>query len=93
MRTNLTVTNVEYVLKDGEAPTSRTDIHGNIAYINQDFLNVSGFSEEELIGQPQNIVRHPDMPREAFADLWATIRNGKPWTGMVKNRCKNGDCY
>jgi aerotaxis receptor len=93
MRSNMPVTHVEYVLQDDEAPTSRTDIHGNITYVNQDFLNISGFSEEELVGAPQNIVRHPDMPEEAFADLWRTIRSGKPWTGLVKNRCKNGDHY
>ncbi|MDY0111246.1 MAG: methyl-accepting chemotaxis protein, partial [Candidatus Krumholzibacteria bacterium] len=72
---------------------SRTDIHGNIVYVNQDFVNVSGFTEAELIGAPQNIVRHPDMPVEAFADMWKCLRAGKPWTGMVKNRCKNGDYY
>ena len=93
MRSNLPVTNIEYVLEDHEAPTSKTDIHGNITYVNQDFINISGFSAEELIGAPQNIVRHPDMPVEAFADLWRTIKSGKPWTGLVKNRCKNGDHY
>jgi aerotaxis receptor len=93
MRSNLPITNVEYVLKDHEAPTSKTDIHGNITYVNQDFVNISGFSEDELLGQPHNIVRHPDMPVEAFADLWNTLRSGKPWTGIVKNRCKNGDHY
>jgi aerotaxis receptor len=93
MRTNLPVTNVEYVLQDHEAPTSRTDTHGNITYVNQDFVNICGFSEEELLGSPQNIVRHPDMPEEAFTDLWRTIKSGKPWTGLVKNRTKNGDHY
>ncbi|MFP5505660.1 MAG: methyl-accepting chemotaxis protein [Gammaproteobacteria bacterium] len=93
MRTNLPVTNVEYILKDDEAPTSKTDIHGNITFVNQDFVNISGFSEDELLGQPQNIVRHPDMPVEAFADFWRTLRAGKAWTGLVKNRCKNGDHY
>lgn len=77
MRSNLPVTNIEYILQDGESPTSRTDVHGNITYINQDFINVSGFSEDELIGQPHNVVRHPDMPPEAFADLWRTLRAGK----------------
>ncbi len=93
MRTNTPVTNIEYILQDNEAPTSKTDIHGNITYVNQDFINTSGFSEEELIGAPQNLVRHPDMPEAAFADLWHTIKRGKPWTGLVKNRCKNGDHY
>jgi len=93
MRSNLPVTNVEYILQEGESPTSKTDIHGNITYVNQDFINVSGYSEDELVGAPQNILRHPDMPVEAFADLWRTIKSGKPWTGLVKNRCKNGDHY
>ncbi len=93
MRTNLPVTNVEYVLKDSETVVSKTDLHGNITYVNQDFINISGFSEDELMGAPQNIVRHPDMPVEAFADFWATLKAGKAWTGLVKNRCKNGDHY
>ncbi len=87
------VTNVEYVLEDAETVVSKTDLHGNITYINQDFINISGFSEAELIGAPQNIVRHPDMPVEAFADFWRTLKEGKAWTGLVKNRCKNGDHY
>ncbi|MBD3814199.1 MAG: PAS domain-containing protein, partial [Betaproteobacteria bacterium] len=93
MRSNLPVTNTEYVLKDHEAPTSKTDTHGRITFVNRDFVNISGFSEDELIGAPHNIVRHPDMPVEAFADLWSTLRSGKAWTGLVKNRCKNGDHY
>ena len=72
---------------------SRTDLKGKITYINDDFLEASGFTEAELIGQPHNIVRHPDMPEEAFADMWATLKAGRPWTGLVKNRCKNGDFY
>jgi aerotaxis receptor len=93
MRSNLPVTNIEYVLKDTETVVSKTDPHGNITYVNQDFVNISGYSEAELIGAPQNIVRHPDMPVEAFADFWRTIKSGKAWTGLVKNRCKNGDHY
>ncbi len=93
MRTNTPVTNTEYILREGESPTSRTDTRGRITYVNQDFVKVSGYTEEELIGQPHNLVRHPDMPPEAFADLWQTLQAGKPWTGLVKNRCKNGDFY
>jgi aerotaxis receptor len=93
MRSNMPVSNVEYVLKDTETVVSKTDLHGNITYVNQDFINFSQFSEEELIGAPQNIVRHPDMPVEAFADFWRTLKSGKAWTGLVKNRCKNGDYY
>jgi len=93
MRSNLPVTNVEHVLKDVETIVSKTDLNGNITYVNQDFVDMSGFSESELIGAPQNIVRHPDMPAEAFADFWSTLKSGKAWTGLVKNRCKNGDHY
>ena len=93
MRINTPVTNVEYILADGETVVSKTDLQGNITYVNQDFINISGFSAEELLGAPQNIVRHPDMPAEAFADFWRTIQSGKAWTGLVKNRCKNGDHY
>ncbi|HSJ81403.1 MAG TPA: methyl-accepting chemotaxis protein [Thiobacillus sp.] len=87
------VSNIEYVLQDTEVVVSTTDLQGNITYVNQDFINISGFSEAELMGQPQNIVRHPDMPVEAFADFWNTLKAGKAWTGLVKNRCKNGDHY
>lgn len=87
------VTGVEYVLSNSETIVSKTDLQGNITYINQDFVNISGFTEDELIGAPQNIVRHPDMPREVFADFWHTLKSGKAWTGLVKNRCKNGDHY
>jgi methyl-accepting chemotaxis protein len=93
MRTNLPVTQNEYVLQDNQLIVSKTDLQGRITYINRDFLQVSGFTEAELIGEPHNIVRHPDMPSEAFADLWNTLKAGRPWTGMVKNRCKNGDFY
>ena len=93
MRSNMPVSNVEYVLKDTETVVSKTDLRGIITYVNQDFVNISGFSEQELLEAPHNIVRHPDMPVEAFADLWRTIKSGKPWTGLVKNRCKNGDYY
>jgi aerotaxis receptor len=87
------VNNVEYELSDSESIVSTTDLQGNITYANPYFIEVSGYAEEELIGAPQNILRHPDMPVEAFADFWATIKQGLSWTGMVKNRCKNGDYY
>ncbi|MBT9612989.1 MAG: MCP four helix bundle domain-containing protein [Burkholderiales bacterium] len=93
MRTNMPVTNVEYQLKPGESIVSKTDSKGLITYINEDFVRISGFTPKELLGQPHNIVRHPDMPEEAFADLWNSLRAGRPWTGYVKNRCKNGDYY
>ncbi len=93
MRKNLPVTNREVELDDEHAIVSKTDLDGNIVYVNPYFIQISGFAEAELIGAPQNIVRHPDMPAEAFADLWASIRSGMPWTGIVKNRCRNGDHY
>ena len=93
MRTNLPVTQQEYLLREGMTIVSRTDLKGRITYINDDFLEASGFAEVELIGQPHNIVRHPDMPEEAYADMWSVLKNGRPWTGIVKNRCKNGDHY
>jgi aerotaxis receptor len=72
---------------------STTDIRSRITYINQDFVDVSGFSREELHGQSHNIVRHPDMPATAFDHLWKTLKTGRSWMGIVKNRCKNGDHY
>lgn len=93
MRTNLPVTNVEHVLKDGELIVSKTDLQGRITHINKTFTDISGFTEADVVGQPHNIVRHPDMPKEAFEDLWNSLKAGKPWTGYVKNRCKNDDYY
>ncbi len=93
MRNNQPVTGVEHLLRPGESIVSKTDLQGNIVYVNPYFVEVSGFSEKELMGAPQNIIRHPDMPPEAFADLWVTLKQGIPWTGLVKNRCKNGDHY
>ena len=93
MRTNLPVTGVERHLPEGEFIVSRTDTRGVITYVNKTFINISGFTEAELLGAPHNIVRHPDMPAAAFQDLWETLAAGKPWSGLVKNRCKNGDHY
>ena len=93
MRTNLPVTGIEYPLQDGQSIVSKTDTKGRITYVNPTFVEVSGFAGEELIGKAHNMVRHPDMPPEAFADLWQTLQAGEPWTGLVKNRRKNGDFY
>jgi PAS domain S-box-containing protein len=87
------VTNVEYQLDDQTLIVSKTDTKGKLTYFNEQFVAASGFADQELMGQPHNIVRHPDMPPEAFEDLWATLKAGKPWTGAVKNRRKNGDFY
>jgi aerotaxis receptor len=93
VRTNLPVTGIEYILQDGQSIVSKTDTKGRITYVNPTFVEVSGFEVDELIGKAHNIVRHPDMPPEAFADLWQTLKTGQPWTGLVKNRRKNGDFY
>ena len=93
MRTNLPVTSNEVQISDQQSIVSKTDLKGRITYVNPYFLEISGFSEEELMGTAHNIVRHPDMPPEAFDDLWRSLKAGLPWTGLVKNRCKNGDFY
>lgn len=92
MKKNLPVTDREISLEN-RILVSKTDLKGRITYVNQAFIDVSGFTREELIGKPHNLVRHPDMPPSAFADLWETIQAGHPWTGFVKNRAKNGDYY
>ncbi|MDC0933336.1 PAS domain-containing protein [Arcobacteraceae bacterium] len=72
---------------------SETNKKGLITYVNEDFCKISGFTKDELIGQPHNMVRHHDMPKLAFKDLWTTVKSGKTWKGIVKNFCKNGDFY
>lgn len=93
MRLNTPVTNTEVMIEEGQSIVSATDLAGNITYANPYFVEISGFDVSELMGAPQNILRHPDMPKEAFADMWTTIKTGNPWTGLVKNRTKNGDFY
>ncbi|MFM0671248.1 methyl-accepting chemotaxis protein [Paraburkholderia sediminicola] len=93
MRNNQPATGHEYEFPSSHMLVSATDLTGRIEYCNPAFIAVSGFTRDELIGQPHNLIRHPDMPREAFADMWATIRDGRPWTSLVKNRRKNGDHY
>ncbi|TCZ55256.1 methyl-accepting chemotaxis protein [Roseicella aquatilis] len=93
MRNNGPVTNRETLLEDGAQLVSETDLGGRITFANDTFVAVSGFGREELIGAPHNIVRHPDMPKQAFADLWATVKAGMPWEGLVKNRSKDGGFY
>jgi aerotaxis receptor len=93
MRTNLPVSGNVYTLPPDQTLVSVTDLKGRITYCNPAFVEVSGFPGAELLGQPHNLVRHPDMPAEAFRDLWDTIQNKQPWTGLVKNRRKNGDHY
>ena len=87
------VTGVEKNFSASQNILSTTNLKGAITYINKDFLDISGFDRDELIGKNHNVVRHPDMPPAAFEDLWANVKMGKSWMGMVKNRCKNGDHY
>ena len=93
MRVNTPITDREVHLTDGVPLVSRTDTGGRITFVNRAFVEISGFEEHELIGAPHNLVRHPHMPKEAFADLWATVKSGRPWEGLVKNRTKSGDHY
>ena len=93
MKQNIPVTNNEIVMTKGTILVTRTDLQGKITFANEDFLKISGYTREEVIGANHNIVRHPDMPREMFEDLWATIKAMRPWAGCVKNRAKNGDFY
>lgn len=93
MKTNLPVTQVEVPFPKGRYIVSRTDLKGMTTYTNDTFVDISGFSREELIGKNHNVVRHPDMLPAAFAWLWSTLKAGRPWRGIVKNRCKNGDFY
>lgn len=93
MRDQKPVTGREYRLRGNHFLISRTDLKGNIVYANPAFVEVSGYSRDELVGAPHNIVRHPDMPPQAFANLWRTIKNGDVWIGLVKNRRKDGGFY
>jgi PAS domain S-box-containing protein len=93
LRDNQPITDREVPLPEGEPLVSRTDVDSRVTHANDGFVKVSGFSREELIGAPHNLVRHPHMPTQAFANLWATIKAGRPWDGLVKNRTKSGDFY
>ncbi len=93
MRNNGAVTQKEYVLEPNTTIVSRTDTHGNILAANEAFIEASGFEWTELVGQPHNMLRHPDVPAAVFKDFWQTLQAGKPWTQVVKNRRKNGDHY
>ena len=93
MRLNMPVTGAEYPFPRGGTLVSTTDLKGRITYCNESFVTVSGFEREELLGQPHNLIRHPDMPEEAFRDMWETIASGQPWSAAVKNRRKDGSHY
>jgi len=93
MRINEPVTNIEHTMKDGEILVSKTNLRGIVTEANQAFMDIAMMDESDLVGKNHNVVRHPDMPPEAFEDLWNTVKQGRPWLGYVKNRCKNGDFY
>lgn len=93
MRKNLPVTDHERTFSPEQKLVSSTNLKGVIQHCNDDFVSVSGFSREELIGQAHNIVRHPDIPSAIYEGLWSNLKTGQPWMGLIKNRCKNGDYY
>jgi aerotaxis receptor len=93
MKSNLPVTQREYQFPGTETLLSTTDTSSHISYANAAFIRTSGFSADELMGQPHNLVRHPDMPVEAFADMWRSLKEGQSWRALVKNRRKDGDHY
>ncbi|WP_312155569.1 PAS domain-containing protein, partial [Pseudomonas sp.] len=93
MRLNLPVSPVEQRFPPEQRLISATDTASLITYCNAEFAAISGYSQAELIGQPHNLVRHPDMPEAVFEDMWRYLKAGKSWMGIVKNRCKNGDFY
>ena len=94
MRINMPVTQQENdSLREDELVCSKTNPKGIITYANAALCRISGFAEKELLGTPHNIMRHPDMPPEAFRDMWDTLKLGQPWQGMIKNRRKDGDHY
>lgn len=93
MKRNTPVTQKEFLLNDGTTLLSTTNTHSHITYANSAFIDASGYSEDKLMGEAHNIIRHPDMPPAAFSDMWFTIQQGDSWTGIVKNRRLNGDHY
>lgn len=93
MRINQPTTQQERTFPENVKLISTTDLRGMIQHCNDEFIAISGFSKEELIGQPHNIVRHPDMPPLAYKIMWEHLKAGRPWMGLVKNRAKNGDFY
>ncbi len=93
MRINLPIVDREFPFPEGETLVSTTDLQGRILYGNPTFIAVSGYAKAELLGQPHNLIRHPDMPEEAFRDMWETVASGQPWSAPVKNRRKDGSYY
>lgn len=86
-------TGIERPYPDGKLIVSRTDLDGILTHVNDAFIEISGYDVDELVGKPQSILRHPDMPRAAYKDLWSTVQSGNKWHGYVKNLCKDGSHY
>jgi len=84
---------IETEVPENQLIISRTDLNGVITYVNETFAEISGYEPEELVGKPHNIIRHPDMPRSAFKEMWETIQAGKTWRGYVKNLRKDRGYY
>jgi len=93
MKKNFPVTNQEKTFSAGDNILSTTDLKGAVTYVNDDFCRIAEFEPEELLNKNHNVIRHPEMPPSAFQNLWDTLKEGKPWMGIVKNRCKGGDHY
>lgn len=93
LKTNIDLLNQYKEAVDKSTIVSKTDIKGRIIYANDAFCNISGYTREELIGKPHNIVRHPDTPSSVYKTLWRTIKNKQTWYGEVKNRKKTGEYY
>lgn len=93
MKRRVLYTQIETPYPDGKLIVSTTDPEGIITHVNQSFIEMSGYSEDELINAPHSILRHPDMPSAAFKDLWDTVQKGNKWQGFVKNLRKDGGYY
>ncbi|MDP3777025.1 methyl-accepting chemotaxis protein [Methylotenera sp.] len=93
MKKDITLTQSEREINESVSIVLKTDLEGKITYINRDFMEVSGFSEQDLIGQKQSIIHHPDMPSEVLTDIWKTLQAKKPWIGVELGLCKNGDHF
>ncbi|WP_271270763.1 methyl-accepting chemotaxis protein [Aliamphritea hakodatensis] len=93
MRNNQPIIDQEVLCEEGTPLVSTTDKKGRITFVNDAFVDICGYEREELIGQPHNLIRHPDVPSAVFADMWSKLQAGKPWMGIVKNRCKDGSYY
>jgi aerotaxis receptor len=87
------ITGKEILISQDDEIVSSSNLRGDIVFCNDTFERISGYTHDELINQPHSILRHPDMPKQAFGMLWSALKAGNPWMGIVKNRCKNGDHY